>query len=330
MLLKHPHLLILDAPPLAEPEAMPERAALAAAHCDARIAFAEDLTPAEFEAALAEAEVILTQTRPLDAALLERAEQCLLVQTYGPGNGPARVDLDAARRLGIYVASLPDYASDFWAEATLAALQRGAEQLGWGPRVLKQKRLGLLGLGQVGRRVAHGARALGLRVFAHDPFCPAEHFPFNDVIPVPSQSELAGLSHMLALLAPVVSRTLSGDLPSGQSAAPTRACVNADLLRLLPRDGLLLNFSAPELVDLDALTASLAQRRPALALFAAPVALKHPQLLAGQMPDPWAPPAALAARMRIGDLLVDFLRGTRPPHLMIDPPCPRHALVYAD
>src|SRR5262245_36198060 len=102
-------LLLLDAPPLDEKADLPEERILERCGIWPIVTTAEQLSDQAFMAALSACHVLLSWSKPVPAELLKRARNCLLVQIYGPGTGPARIDLEAARQLGIYVASLPNY-----------------------------------------------------------------------------------------------------------------------------------------------------------------------------------------------------------------------------
>jgi hypothetical protein len=88
-------------------------------------------------------------------------------------------------------------------------------------------------------------------------------------------------------------------------------------------------------VDAEALAEALARGRPAAAVWpedAASLARRRPALAAqpGVRPEPaFAPDACLdplARRRAAAGVAARVLGGARPPHLLVDPPCPRHVL----
>jgi len=103
------------------------------------------------------------------------------------GIGYDIVDVDAATAAGIWVANVPDFCIDEVADHTMlllgAAMRRLPESLQhWRaerrwlviPELpamhrMRGKRLGLVGLGRIGRQVAARARGFGWDVVAHDP-----------------------------------------------------------------------------------------------------------------------------------------------------------------
>lgn len=103
--------------------------------------------------------------------------------------GPVNVDLEHARAHGIPVTTTPGKNAQAVVELTLALLIILARGLSGAERFLLEggrlestfdgaqffgvelsgRTLGLVGYGQIGRRVAHAAGALGMRVLAYDP-----------------------------------------------------------------------------------------------------------------------------------------------------------------
>jgi D-3-phosphoglycerate dehydrogenase len=327
LVVAHPTVLVLDAP--ACPGA-PEAEVFEAESAEVSLVFAEDLDRDASDDTLSRADVILTWRVDLSADCLERARRCLLAAHYGPGAGPraARVDLETARRLGIYVASVPDYFPEDWADETfrlMLTLARGGGGGGAGesagvrrpPRALAGLRLGLVGLGSVGRLVARRARAFGMRLHGCDPFAPPEHFDGEGVART-ELPELMGLADVVSLHVPL--------------GPATRGMISGDLLSLMKSDAILIGTAAPELVDLDALAGTMARGRPAAAAFDADLAallppdhplLARPGLFHGAARCGAGVQCADAVRRRAARLALHVLRGGRPPHLQLDPPWPR-------
>ena len=107
-----PVVLVLDAPPA---DGAPELEAMAAAGIEAEL-ITWGGGAARDGAALERADFILTWRTPLDEAMVRRAARALVIVHYGPGagRGAAPVAVEAARATGIYVASVPDYATESW------------------------------------------------------------------------------------------------------------------------------------------------------------------------------------------------------------------------
>jgi D-3-phosphoglycerate dehydrogenase len=144
--------------------------------------------PADVIAALDGHEVLVMQGAPITDAVLDAAPLRLVCCARG---GPVNVDLAAATARGIPVCITPGKNADAVAELTIAFMVMLARRLPevirhveaggefghdnyegrhWFGHDLAGKTLGLVGLGQVGRRVASRAKAMEMRVLVYDPF----------------------------------------------------------------------------------------------------------------------------------------------------------------
>jgi phosphoglycerate dehydrogenase-like enzyme len=120
------------------------------------------------------------------------------------------------------------------------------------PPVLHGQRLGLVGLGQIGQRVAAVGRALGMEVVTWSPNMTTERAAEHGAVSV-SLEELLGTSRVVSLhLVP---------------SPPTRRLLNRERLALMREDSILVNTSRADLVDTDALVEALRARRPAYGAF---------------------------------------------------------------
>ncbi len=128
-------------------------------------------------------DALLVRSRtPVDAALLAAAPS---VRVLGrAGFGPGRIDLDAATEAGVVVLHSPEGNAVTAAEYAIAMIFNLARHIPaadaslragrWDKRryrgiELRGKRLGVIGMGRVGRCVVERARALSMEVLVHDP-----------------------------------------------------------------------------------------------------------------------------------------------------------------
>ncbi|MBI3126693.1 MAG: hydroxyacid dehydrogenase [Candidatus Tectomicrobia bacterium] len=144
------------------------------------------LMPAEeasFARRLRGAEGILLRPGYITASLLDRLPDLRAVAVHGAGVD--QVDVPACTQRGVLVTNAPGANADSVAELALGlmlslarripeAARRVKEERAWGEarhtgRELKGKTLGIVGLGQIGARLARLAAALGMEVTAHDP-----------------------------------------------------------------------------------------------------------------------------------------------------------------
>lgn len=160
-------------------------------------------TPAQVMAALDGHDVLVIQGAPVTDAVLDAAPHLrLLGVTRG---GPVNVDVAAATERGVPVVITPGKNAVAVAELTLAfaimllrrvpdamrhvdaGLEFGHdnyEGAHWFGRELSGTRIGLVGFGQVGRRVTERALPLGMRVLAHDPYVDGATIEASGAAPV--------------------------------------------------------------------------------------------------------------------------------------------------
>ena len=149
---------------------------------------AEDraLSRDELSAAMGSNDVLVpTVTDRIDGALIREAgEDLKLIANFGAGVD--HIDLAAAKERGIMVTNTPGVFTEDTADITLALilaaprrLSEGATMIrdgrwnGWTPsallgRRLRDKVLGIVGMGRIGQAVAHRAKAFGLNVVYHN------------------------------------------------------------------------------------------------------------------------------------------------------------------
>lgn len=140
----------------------------------------------ELKAAVAEAHVLVpTVTDTIDADIIEAAgEKLTLIANFGAGVD--HIDVAAAQKKGIVVTNTPGVLTEDTADLTMALLLsvprrlfegekilRSGEWSGWTPTFLmghriQGKRLGIIGMGRIGRAVARRAKAFNMAVHYHN------------------------------------------------------------------------------------------------------------------------------------------------------------------
>lgn len=216
----------------------------------------------ELAAAMREADVLVpTITDTIDAALMGQAgERLKLIANYGAGVD--HIDVATARQRGILVSNTPDVLTDDTADMTLALIlavtRRIPEGLskmqdgsweGWSPTALMGgriagRRLGILGMGRIGRAVAARARAFGMQIHYHNRT--PVHPEIADAL---EATYWESLDQMVARM-----DVISVNCPHTPS---TYHLMNARRLRLLKPSAVIVNTSRGEVIDENALTRML-------------------------------------------------------------------------
>lgn len=135
----------------------------------------------ELPSALAGVQVIITGTDELTADVIAHADSLRLIAKHGVGL--ETIDLAAAREKGVVVTSTPGAIHESVADLTMALLLAVARNIvpvhnatkagGWKSPFgveLKDKQIGIVGLGRIGKGVALRARGFGMTLAAYDPY----------------------------------------------------------------------------------------------------------------------------------------------------------------
>ena len=172
---------------------------------EARVVVTGEQTEAGMLAVAREAGGILFIMKPsCTRSLMKACPNLKVVGRYGVGLDT--VDLTGATDLGIAVVHAPGSNSDSVAEHAMmlilaavknaVVLDRRTRKSDWaearwhGNFELKGKTLGIVGVGNIGRRVARMAAAFGMRVIGFDPYVPAPELIDRGVEPMPSLNGL--------------------------------------------------------------------------------------------------------------------------------------------
>lgn len=207
-----------------------------------------------------DADALISQYAPITQEVLAALTRCQVVGRYGIGVD--NIDVAAATERGIAVINVPSYCEDEVSDHALAMLLSWVRRIphyaqevrngvwdwktGRPIRRLRGQVLGLLGFGKIARLLAEKAKALGLRVIAHDPYLPDEIFAQVGV-------ERVELDNLLSR-----SDFLSVHVPLNPS---TRHLVNEAALNKMKPTACLINTSRGPVVDEAALAEALERGR---------------------------------------------------------------------
>jgi glyoxylate reductase len=216
--------------------------------------------------AMAQCDVLVPSVADhIDAALIEGASERLqLIASFG--SGVDHIDLAAAREKGIIVTNTPGVLTEDTADMTMALilsvprrlaegekLVRSGHWGGWSPsgmlgHRIGGKKLGIIGMGRIGRAVAKRAAAFGLSIAYHN----RHRLPFE------VEQDLTAHWH-----ADVDSLLRESDIVSINCPlnADSRGMIDAGRIALMRPDAYLINTSRAEITDESALITALSEGR---------------------------------------------------------------------
>ena len=214
---------------------------------------------AELEGRIEDADaIIIFHEVNLPGNLIDRLEKCRVIARGGVGYDA--VDFRRAGERGIPVCNVPDYGVDEVADQAIGMMiacnrgfmkaERGlkAPLEPWDCRAVEPVKrlagatLGIVGLGRIGQATAQRAKAMRMRVIAHDPYLrPGTEKVFG--VEMVTLEELLSTSDVVSLHTPLTEET--------------KALINADTLAQMKPDSILVNTSRGAVVDTAALAEAL-------------------------------------------------------------------------
>ena len=190
----------------------------------------------------------------LDEAYMRRFPDLEVISSFGVGYD--NIDAKAAARLGITVTNTPGVLDDEVADTALGLMIMTVRQLPQAERYLRAgqwsakgayplspslrgRTAGIFGLGRIGKAIATRVNAFGLEVVYHGRHAQAD-------VPYRYYSSLIDMAKAVDILIVIA--------PGGPA---TRHIVNAEVLKALGPDGVLINVARGSLVDEKALIEAL-------------------------------------------------------------------------
>ncbi|MFZ2650019.1 MAG: 2-hydroxyacid dehydrogenase [Burkholderiaceae bacterium] len=218
---------------------------------------ADEADPKAFLAARGAEFVGLATGGFADAQLIAALPALKVISSFGVGVD--KIDLLAAGRRGILVGNTPDVLNDCVADLAIglvidvargmSASQRHLRRGDWPKsnyplqRRVSGKRMGIVGLGRIGKAIAHRAAAFGMELRYHNRRAIAD-------TKIPYEASLVGLARWSDFLVVIV--------PGG---AATRHLIDAAVLDALGPEGFLINVARGSVVDEAALVRALQDKR---------------------------------------------------------------------
>ena len=206
--------------------------------------------------------ILSSLTDKMDAETINKLPESIkIISNFAVGFG--NIDLEAAKKRGIVVTNTPDVLTDATAEIgillILGACRRvpegiqGAKDCNWKwsadyliGKQLTGARLGILGMGRIGQKIARIAKSLGMIVHYHNrsKLSPDKDngATYHDTL-----KSLMSVSDVLSVCCPASNETIN--------------LINKETLEYLPKGAVVTNVARGDIVDDEALIDALERRK---------------------------------------------------------------------
>ena len=206
--------------------------------------------------------ILTSLTEKIDEGVVqELSESVKIISNFAVGFG--NIDLEATKKRNIVVTNTPDVLTDATAEIAmlliLGAARRASEGLlyaknknwKWSAdfligKQLQGSRLGILGMGRIGRAVAKLAKAFGMEIYYHN------RSKLN------SDLEMGAIYHSSIKSLFSVSDILSINCPATKE---TKNIINKETLEYFPPGAIITNSARGDMIDDEALVQALINRK---------------------------------------------------------------------
>ena len=206
--------------------------------------------------------ILTSLTEKIDEGVVQKlSESVKIISNFAVGFG--NIDLEATKKRNIVVTNTPDVLTDATAEIAmlliLGAARRASEGLlyaknknwKWSAdfligKQLQGSRLGILGMGRIGRAVAKLAKAFGMEIHYHN------RSKLN------SDLEMGAIYHSSIKSLFSVSDILSINCPATKE---TKNIINKETLEYFPPGAIITNSARGDMIDDEALVQALINRK---------------------------------------------------------------------
>lgn len=196
--------------------------------------------------AVKDADAIIVRSDKITKEVLDAAPKLKIVVRAGAGYDS--IDTAYAKEKGVVVENTPGQNSNAVAELVFGLLVYTVRNFfnGKSGSELKDKKLGILAFGNVGRNVARIAKGFDMDVYAFDEFVPSDKIEAQGVHAVKSREDLFKACDIVSLHIPATDET--------------RKSINYEVAGLMKKGGIIINTARKEVIDEDGLLKLLAER----------------------------------------------------------------------
>lgn len=200
----------------------------------------------QFYDAVADVDALIVRSDKVTAQVVDAAKNLKIVVRAGAGFD--NLDLAACTANNIVAMNTPGQNSNAVAELALGMMiymARNTFKPGTGAE-LKGKKIGIQAYGNVGRLVAEKAKAMGMEVWAFDPFVPKEKMEAEGVHVPATLEEMYENCNYISLHIPANDQT--------------KKSIGKNLVGRMPKGGCVINTARKEVINEEELSALMAER----------------------------------------------------------------------
>ena len=195
-----------------------------------------------------------------DKDLISKLVNCKVIVRVGVGYD--NVDLLAAKNKDILVCNVPDYGTEEVADHTMGMLlsllrglpeytrrvqQRNYSRENHMPARLREKIMGIIGLGRIGTATALRAKAFGMKIIFYDPYKDDGYDKSLGIDRVDTLHDLARLSDIVSIHAPLTNETEN--------------MIDDSFFKNVKVGSILINTARGPIIDLSALRNAMKKRK---------------------------------------------------------------------
>lgn len=200
----------------------------------------------EFHAAVADADALIVRSDKVTKEVIDAAKQLKIVVRAGAGYD--NLDLEACTARNIVAMNTPGQNSNAVAELALGMMIYMARKQfnGTSGTELCGKKLGIHGLGHIGKLIAAMGKGLGMEVYAFAPSKTDEYIQAAGAKPIRDMKEFYATCDYVSLNIP--------------SRPENKKLVNYDVLKNAPKNATLINTARKDVVDEEGILKMLGER----------------------------------------------------------------------